>query len=142
MQYWGERALVDAAMIALCRQESAAPEVANERELCRLEERVGLLREPTLSFCETLEGLAATIHTRRDASPETSYTARLLTDVEDELLKKIAEEASEVIMACKDDDHDHIRYEAGDLVYHLLVILERYGVTLDELAGELNARMK
>ena len=84
---------------------------------------------------ETLEGLAATIHARRDASPETSYTARLLTDVEDELLKKIAEEASEVIMACKDDDHDHIRYEAGDLVYHLLV-------TLDELAGELNARMK
>ena len=83
---------------------------------------------------ETLEGLAATIHARRDASPETSYT--------DELLKKIAEEASEVIMACKDDDHDHIRYEAGDLVYHLLVILERYGVTLDELAGELNARMK
>ena len=62
---------------------------------------------------ETLEGLAATIHARRDASPETSYTARLLTDVEDELLKKIAEEASEVIMACKDDDHDHIRYEVG-----------------------------
>ena len=57
-----------------------------------------------------------------------------------ELLKKLAEEASEVIMACKDNDHDHIRYEAGDLVYHLLVTLERYGITLDELAGELNAR--
>lgn len=91
---------------------------------------------------ETLEGLAATIHSRRESSPEKSYTARLLTDVEDELLKKIAEEASEVIMACKDKDHDHIRYEAGDLLYHLLVTLERYGVTLDELAGELNARMK
>lgn len=91
---------------------------------------------------ETLESLAATIHGRHEASPEDSYTARLLTDVEDELLKKIAEEASEVIMAAKDDDHDHIRYEAGDLVYHLLVVLERYGVTLDELAGELNARMK
>lgn len=91
---------------------------------------------------ETLESLATTIHGRRDASPEQSYTARLLSDVEDELLKKIAEEASEVIMAAKDDDHDHLRYEAGDLVYHLLVVLERYGVTLDELAGELNARMK
>lgn len=91
---------------------------------------------------ETLESLSATIHGRREASPEESYTARLLTDVEDELLKKIAEEASEVIMAAKDDDHDHLRYEAGDLVYHLLVVLERYGVTLDELAGELNARMK
>ena len=87
-------------------------------------------------------GLASTIHARRDASPDESYTARLLTDVEDELLKKIAEEASEVIMACKDNDHDHIRYEAGDLVYHLLVTLERYGVSIDELAGELNARTK
>ena len=70
---------------------------------------------------ETLTGLAEVIHDRRDASPEESYTARLLTDVEDELLKKLAEEASEVIMACKDNDHDHIRYEAGDLIYHLLV---------------------
>ncbi len=83
---------------------------------------------------ETLTGLAEVIHGRRDASPQESYTARLLVDVEDELLKKLAEEASEVIMACKDNDHDHIRYEAGDLVYHLLVTLERYGITLDELA--------
>ena len=91
---------------------------------------------------ETLCGLAEVIHGRRDASPESSYTARLLQGEEDELLKKIAEEASEVIMACKDDDHDHIRYEAGDLLYHLLVTLERYGVTLSELAGELDARRK
>ncbi len=84
---------------------------------------------------ETLTGLAEVIHGRRDASPQESYTARLLTDVEDELLKKLAEEASEVIMACKDNDHDHIRYEAGDLLYHLLVTLERYGITLDEPAG-------
>ena len=89
---------------------------------------------------ETIEGLARVIHGRRDASPDESYTARLLQGKEDGLLKKLAEEASEVIMACKDRDHDHIRYEAGDLVYHLLVTLERYGVTLDELAGELDAR--
>lgn len=91
---------------------------------------------------ETLTGLAEVIHGRREASSEQSYTARLLQGEEDELLKKIAEEASEVIMACKDDDHDHIRYEAGDLLYHLLVTLERYGVTLSELAGELDARRK
>lgn len=91
---------------------------------------------------ETLTGLAEVIHGRREASPEQSYTARLLQGEEDELLKKIAEEASEVIMACKDNDHDHIRYEAGDLVYHLMVTLERYGVTLPELAGELDARHK
>lgn len=90
----------------------------------------------------TLTGLAATLHGRWDMTPDQSYTARLLHGKEDKLLSKLAEEASEVIMACKDDDHDHIRYEAGDLVYHLLVTLERYGVTLDELAGELNARMR
>lgn len=90
----------------------------------------------------TIDRLAATIHGRREASPEESYTARLLTGKEDSLLKKLSEESSEVIMACKDNDHDHIRYEAADLVYHLLVTLERYGVSVDELAGELDARMK
>ena len=88
----------------------------------------------------TMKGLDEVIHGRREASPETSYTARLLTGPEDKLLKKVAEEATEVVMACKDDDRDHIRYEAADLVYHLLVTLERYGVTIEELAGELDAR--
>ena len=88
----------------------------------------------------TMKGLAEVIHGRREASPETSYTARLLTGPEDKLLKKVAEEATEVVMACKDEDHDHIRYEAADLVYHLLVTLERCGVTIEELAGELDAR--
>ena len=88
----------------------------------------------------TLNGLAAVIHARREAPPEQSYTAKLLQGKEDSLLKKLAEESSEVIMACKDRDHDHIRYEAADLVYHLLVTLERYGVSIEELAGELDAR--
>lgn len=91
---------------------------------------------------ETLTSLAATLHGRWDHDPKESYTAKLLNGEEDELLKKLAEEASEVIMACKDNDHDHIRYEMGDLLYHLLVTAERYGITLPEIAGELNARMK
>lgn len=90
----------------------------------------------------TLESLAATIHGRWDHDPQESYTALLLTSKEDKCLGKVVEEAGEVVMACKDDDHDHIRYEMGDLLYHLLVVAERYGITLDELAGELNARMK
>ena len=89
---------------------------------------------------ETMEGLARVISSRRGASPEESYTARLLYGPEDSLLKKVVEEACEVVMAAKDRDHDHIRYEAGDLVYHLLVVLERYGITREELAGELDAR--
>ena len=91
---------------------------------------------------ETLTGLAAVIHGRRDASADASYTARLLQGKEDSLLKKLTEEATEVVMACKDRDHDHIRYEAADRVYHLLVTLERYGVSVEELAGELDARRR
>lgn len=91
---------------------------------------------------ETLVGLAEVIHERRDASPDESYTARLLTGSADKLLGKLVEESCEVVMAAKDDDHDHIRYEMGDVLYHLLVICERYGIGLDELAGELDARRR
>lgn len=91
---------------------------------------------------QTLEGLAQVIAARRSASPEDSYTARLLQGSEDKLLKKIVEEAGEVVMAAKDRDHDHIRYELGDLLYHALVLCERYGITLEELAGELDARRR
>ena len=98
------------------------------------------LQDPLIGT--TIAGLAAVIHGRRTAEPEESYTARLLIGKEDTLLKKVTEEATEVVLACKDRDHDHIRYEAADLVYHLLVTLERYGVTVEELAGELDARHK
>lgn len=89
----------------------------------------------------TIISLAGVITRRREASPEESYTARLLTGHEDKLYKKIVEEACELTLASKDKDHDHIRYEAADLVYHLLVLLERESISTEELAGELNARM-
>lgn len=88
----------------------------------------------------TLESLAEVIHHRRTADPQVSYTAQLLQAPEDKVLKKVTEEAVEVALACKDHDHDHIRYEAADLIYHLLVALEYHGVTIAELAGELDAR--
>ena len=85
---------------------------------------------------ETICGLAEVIGSRRDADPEKSYTALLLQSGEDKVLKKVVEEAVEVALACKD------RYEAADLIYHLLVALEYHGVGIDELAGELDARRK
>ncbi len=91
---------------------------------------------------ETLAALRTTIAGRAGANPEESYTARLLGGKEDKLLGKIIEEAGEVALAAKDCDHDHIRYEAADLIYHLLVACERFGITNEELAGELNIRMK
>ena len=94
----------------------------------------------TSRFAEVIDELWEVIESRRDADPETSYTARLLVEQEDKLLKKIAEEAGEVIMAAKDADAEHLRYEIGDVVYHLLVVMARWGITPDDLAEELASR--
>jgi len=93
------------------------------------------------NLAQTLQALTQIIHERASADPAESYTARLLKGELDQLLKKIGEESTELVMAVKDNDHDHIRYEAADLLYHLLVVLERAGVSPEELAGELDARM-
>jgi len=93
-------------------------------------------------FGDVIDSLWATIEERRAADPAESYTAKLLSGPEDSLLKKIGEEATEVVMAAKDGDAAHLRYEAGDLVYHLLVTLARHGVTPDDLAEELASRFK
>lgn len=103
---------------------------------------------PSSQIGDALESLASTIHARREAGQE-SYTNRLLTGDLDTLLKKLVEEAHETTLAAKDVQRrdadpreiDHLRYEAGDVVYHLLVVLERCGISLDEFAAELNSRM-
>lgn len=90
----------------------------------------------------SLDGLFDVLEQRKRDLPEDSYTTRLLTGKQDSLLKKIAEEAGEVIMAAKDGDPDHLRYEIGDLVYHLLVVMVREGLTPEDLAAELDSRKK
>jgi phosphoribosyl-ATP pyrophosphohydrolase len=94
------------------------------------------------TFGEVVDELWQVIESRRAADPDESYTAKLLTGPEDTLLKKIAEEAGEVIMAAKDADKEHLRYEIGDVVYHLLVVMARWGLSPDDLAEELASRRK
>ena len=89
-----------------------------------------------------LSELFAVLESRKREMPEGSYTAKLLGGPEDALLKKVGEEASEVIMAAKDHDAEHLRYEIGDLVYHLLVVMVREGLTLEDLAVELAGRRR
>ena len=91
---------------------------------------------------EVLALLASVVHGRRQADASESYTARLLQGSPDKLLSKLVEESCEVVMAAKDNDHDHLRYEMADVLYHLLVICERWGVSLEELGGELAARRR
>jgi phosphoribosyl-ATP pyrophosphohydrolase len=84
----------------------------------------------------------AVLEQRKRDMPEDSYTAKLLLGHEDKLLKKIGEEATEVVMAAKDGSAEHLRYEIGDLLYHLLVVMVRTGLTLDDIAAELAERRR
>ncbi len=111
---------------------------------------------PVSQIGASLDALAVTIEARREAGDAASYTNRLLQGPLDSLLKKVSEEALEAGLAAKecqmldayaaDDDLydasvDHLRYESADVIYHLLVLLARFGVPMDELAAELNMRM-
>jgi phosphoribosyl-ATP pyrophosphohydrolase/phosphoribosyl-AMP cyclohydrolase len=89
---------------------------------------------------DVLDDLAAVLEQRKRDLPEGSYTTKLLSGPQDKLLKKIAEESGEVIIAARDHDIAQTRYEAGDLLYHLLVVLVREGVSADDLALELAQR--
>ncbi|TDB39600.1 MAG: phosphoribosyl-ATP diphosphatase [Actinobacteria bacterium] len=89
-----------------------------------------------------LEEVFAVLASRKQQLPEDSYTAKLLLGPQDKLLKKIGEEASEVIIAARDRDRQQLRYEIGDLVYHLMVVMIREDLTLDDLAVELADRRK
>lgn len=99
--------------------------------------------EPTgADLGRTLAGLFDVLERRKAELPQGSYTTKLLTGPLDSLLKKIAEESGEVIMAAKDQDPEHLRYEIADLLYHLLVVMTREGLTLADLAEELEGRRK
>lgn len=78
---------------------------------------------------------------RRASGCESSYTCKLLAN-RNLLLKKIAEESSEVIIAAKDRERKEVVYEAADLLYHLLVLLYDEGITVDEVKKELEGRRR
>lgn len=96
---------------------------------------------PDSQIGATLEALANTIASRRTCGVK-SYTHKLLNEDESFLLGKVTEEAQEVVEAAQEDNVDHLRYEAADVLYHLMVVLERHDISLDEFAAELNMRMK
>jgi phosphoribosyl-ATP pyrophosphohydrolase len=77
----------------------------------------------------------------RKAHPRAeSYTSRLLDAGEDEIVKKIGEEAIEVVLAVKGQGDQRVIEELADLTYHCLVLLAQRGLTLDDLAAELERR--
>ncbi|QLG29101.1 phosphoribosyl-ATP diphosphatase [Halorarum halophilum] len=89
-----------------------------------------------------LDDLFATIESRRAELPEGSYTASLFTHEKGEnaVLEKLGEEATETILAAKDDDDEALTAESADLVYHLLVLLAMKDLDVSDLRAELRDR--
>jgi phosphoribosyl-ATP pyrophosphohydrolase len=89
---------------------------------------------------ELLSAIADTLEARREASPHSSYVASLFNKGEDAILKKVAEEAAEVLMASKDGDKLHIVREVADLWFHSMVLLTWHGLRPDDVLMELHRR--
>ena len=89
---------------------------------------------------ETLSALAATIRARKGASPETSYTAKLLQKGAAHCARKFGEEAIETVIAALEPDDRALAEESADVLYHLLVLLEARGVKFADVLAILEAR--
>jgi len=90
----------------------------------------------------TLSELYDLICDRRDHPNPDSYTCKLFAGGDNKILKKIGEEAAEVVMACKDDDPDQIAGEAADLLYHTLVAIAHHNVPLRDVLRKLHERRR
>ena len=89
---------------------------------------------------DVLQRLTETLSARKQASPETSYVAKLFSKGEDAILKKIGEEATEVILASKGGDKSHLIYETADLWFHCMVMLAHHGLSANDVLNELARR--
>jgi phosphoribosyl-ATP pyrophosphohydrolase/phosphoribosyl-AMP cyclohydrolase len=87
-----------------------------------------------------LERLMTTLRARNETRPEGSYSAYLFTQGRDKILKKIGEEATEVVIAAKGDDRERIVSELADLVFHISVLMTDAGIAWAEVEGELGRR--
>jgi len=108
--------------------------------------------EDTVSFREAkpadapdadiVDELFAVILDRKRRRPPGSYTTKLLDAGENEMLKKVGEEAMEVVLAAKDEGDERLVYEMADLAYHLLVLLAARGLEPADVTAELAERRR
>ena len=89
-----------------------------------------------------LEEVARVVAARARAAPGDSYTARLLSQGQDQVLKKIGEEATEVVLAAKGQSDERLAEEAADLLFHLLVALQQRNVPLAKVMDVLKERRR
>ncbi|MCP5096590.1 MAG: phosphoribosyl-ATP diphosphatase [Chloroflexi bacterium] len=91
---------------------------------------------------DILDKLVTILQDRKENPTPESYTASLFADGEDEIVKKIGEEAVEVIIAAKSQGNQRVIEETADLLYHTLVLLVSRDLTLDDIKAELEKRHK
>jgi phosphoribosyl-ATP pyrophosphohydrolase len=84
--------------------------------------------------------LTETLEARKLALPDSSYVAKLFAKGDDAILKKVIEEAGEVLLAAKDGDNQHLVYEVADLWFHTLVLLAHKGLGAEDVLKELGRR--
>ncbi|MFZ3174575.1 MAG: phosphoribosyl-ATP diphosphatase [Thiobacillus sp.] len=89
---------------------------------------------------DILDRLAETLEARKQAPADSSYVAGLYAKGTDAILKKIGEEATETVMAAKDDQPEKIIYEVADLWFHTLVLLAHKGLKPADVLNELARR--
>jgi phosphoribosyl-ATP pyrophosphohydrolase len=94
---------------------------------------------------DSLDQLATVLESRKSGDPDTSYVARLFAKGPDAFLKKIGEEATEVVLACKDASHgagkQAIVNETADLWFHSMVALSYYDLSPRDVLAELERRV-
>jgi phosphoribosyl-ATP pyrophosphohydrolase len=87
-----------------------------------------------------LQRLGETLAARKQADPSSSYVAKLFAQGEDAILKKVAEEAAETLLASKDGDKLHVVRETADLWFHCMVLLAWHGLKPEDVLAELQRR--
>ncbi len=141
-----ERFLLDCdndTLLIMVRQEGVACHTG--RKSCFFTDIVSgeTTSEPQIDTVATygiVDELYHTILSRKNADPSTSWTAKLLSQGDNAILKKVVEEAGEFAFAIKDGNEEEIVYECADLLYHSLVALAHKNVSPDRIKQELARR--
>ncbi|MHB8364784.1 MAG: bifunctional phosphoribosyl-AMP cyclohydrolase/phosphoribosyl-ATP diphosphatase HisIE [Vulcanimicrobiaceae bacterium] len=94
------------------------------------------------AFIEAIAHLEAVLEERKNASPDSSYVAKLYAGGVDKIGKKIGEEATEVVIAAKNASSEELIWESSDLLFHLLVLLKHLNVPLDAVGAHLLSRAR
>ena len=130
-----------AAALADCDHDALLLVVEPEGSACHEGTRT-CFGDATVTAAGILDELRRVIEDRRQRGGEGSYTAKLLAKGLDHSLKKLGEEATEVILAAKGESDERVAEEAADLAFHLLVVLAQRGLGPERVLDVLRARRR